>query len=67
MGCGAAIRVEHQLHILKMAFSCAGARFRQHFSSVVVGRSAELAESGKEMVMAGFRARNELAHGERVQ
>jgi hypothetical protein len=39
----------------------------KHFCGVTVGGSAELAEGGKEMVMAGFSSGNKLSHGKGVQ
>ena|SRR6476661_9275068 len=46
-----------------------GARsgFRQHLSGVTVGGGTKLAKGGKEMVMTGFGASDELAHGQGVQ
>ena len=65
-GC-ATIRVEHQLHILKMAFRRALTYFSQHLRGVVVGGSAKFAEGGKKMIVARFRAGMELAHGKGIE
>src|SRR5207245_1660294 len=48
---GASVWIEHELHILKMAFSCALSGLNQHFRGVAIGGGAKLAEGGKEMVV----------------
>src|ERR1041384_5101864 len=65
-GC-TAIRIEHQLHILKVPLSGALTDFRQHLRRVVAGGSTEFAKGSEEVVMARLRARVKLAHGESIE
>src|SRR5262249_14658737 len=63
----ASVRCEHQLQVLQMVRSGAGADFGEHVRGMAVASGSKLSEGRKEVIVAGFARRKPAAHGEGVQ